>query len=274
MFDTHAHLNFQEFDGRESDIINNCRILGVQNILIPGTGLKTSQKALEIAEHHEGIYAATGIHPADVTDNPPKTETAAGHLIPMIREIASRSAKVKAIGEIGLDRYYIFRKLKTFDKELFQQQVNMFVAQFRLAKELKKSVIIHSRQSKKDLIRVLENNWDRHYTNNVVLHCCEPYDQLLDFAIEHDIYLGVDGDVTYDEKKMAFVHKIPLNRLVLETDTPFLTPSPIRDNLDTGYPNSPEHLPIIAEKVAQIKDIDTAEVVRETTRNAKQLFNL
>lgn len=274
MFDTHAHLNFDTFDENLDDVIQSCRTKGITSIMIPGTDIASSRRAMDIADEHEGVYAAVGIHPADITDNPPQAQEAAESMVSGIRDLVGLSTKIKAIGEIGLDRYYIYRKNKSFDETIFQHQVHVFTAQFRLAKDLHKAVIIHNRESKKDVLRVLENNWDAYYSDNVVLHCMEPDDQLLDFAISHNIFIGVDGDITYNEGKQAFIHKIPLDRLVIETDSPFLTPEPVRQQPDMKFQNSPEYLPLIAQKVADLVGEDVSVIQRITTENAKKLFNL
>lgn len=278
MFDTHAHLNLKPLESNLPAILDRCRILGISKIMIPGTSIASSRTALKLAEAHEQLYAAIGVHPSEITVHPSETaDTNAeddAQIIAELSQLAPLSTKIKAIGEIGLDRYAIHRKLGSFDEGLFQRQLNIFTAQFRLAKDLHKSVIIHNRQAKSDLIHMLEDNWDSYYANKVVIHCCEPDEQLLEFAVRHDIYIGVDGDVTYNEEKQIFVHKIPLDRLVIETDSPYLTPSPIRDNPATNYPNSPVNLPLIAQKIADIKDVEVNMIEKVTEENGKKLFDL
>ncbi len=270
MFDTHAHLNFEDFEGRISEILTECQARGVEKILIPGTDLEMSKKAIDLAQEYDNLYAAVGIHPADISDD----DSDYAEIIEKVHRLSDITAKVRAIGEIGLDRYFIFKKYGTFREDIYEKQKIMFTAQFHLAKETHRAVIIHNRQSKKDLIQILENNWEAYYARNVVIHCCEPDQQILEFCIDHNIFIGVDGDVTYSPEKQAFLHKIPLNILVLETDSPFLTPEPPRLSKETKYPNTPVNLPYITQKIAEIKDEDVQTIVRETTNNAMELFTL
>ena len=140
-----------------------------------------------------------------------------------------------------------------------------------MAKKYKKTVIIHNREAKDDLLKIL-NTYYLLLNTSMVFHCCEPDFDLLNFAKKHHIYIGVDGDVTYDPKKQAFVKEIPLSLLVLETDSPFLTPAPLRNDQKTKFPNTPKNLTFIAQKVAEIKGEKVKKIIKVTKENGERLF--
>ncbi len=142
--------------------------------------------------------------------------------------------------------------------------------QITLALLHNKRLILHNRQAKADLLAVLDSVWDRKLEGRTVLHCCEPDLELLDFAKEHKIYIGVDGDITYDSAKADFIVSVPLNILVLETDSPYLLPEPLRSQ--KKFPNTPVNLELIAQKVADVQHISVDEVKKITTNNAMALF--
>ena len=289
MFDTHCHLNFSAFDGILEKVIFEAKKAGVEKIVIPGTDVKTSKKAVAITQKYEGIYAAVGIHPHHVKEiQNSNVKTQNYNLKLKIDEIEKllKEPKVVAVGEIGLDRY-IYQKTKyenyQIDEEFIALQKEIFLTQLKLAKKYKKAVIIHNRKAKTDLLEILNNNRSL-VTKNVVFHCCEPDFDLLNFAKKHHIYIGVDGDVTYDQKKQEFVKKIPLSLLVLETDSPFLTPriehlrgeivntSEVKKEKIAKFPNTPKNLSLIAQKVAEIKGKNVKKIMEVTKENGKKLF--
>ena len=277
MFDTHCHLNFSAFDGILEKVISEAKNEGVEKFVAPGTDVETSKKAVEIAKKYEGVYAAVGIHPHHVKEiQNSKLKTQNYNLKLKIKEIEKllTEPKVVAVGEIGLDRH-IYQKTKykdyNIDEEFIALQKEVFLAQLNLAKKYKKTVIIHNRQAKDDLLKIL-NTYYLLLNTSMVFHCCEPDFDLLDFAKKNHIYIGVDGDVTYDPKKQAFVKEIPLSLLVLETDSPFLTPAPLRNDQKTKFPNTPKNLALIAQKVAEIKEEKLEKIMEITRENGERLF--
>jgi len=284
MFDTHCHLNFSAFDGILEETIFEAKKAGVEKFVVPGTDVETSKKAVEIAKKYEGVYAAVGIHPHHVfkiknEKIKNKNDNEKLKISKMIKAIENllTKPKVVAVGEIGLDRH-IYQKTKyedyKIDEEFIALQKEVFLAQLNLAKKYKKTVIIHNREAKDDLLKILTSNQQLVTSNRIVFHCCEPDFDLLDFAKKHHIYIGVDGDVTYDPKKQAFVKEVPLSLLVLETDSPFLTPSPFRDNKKTKFPNTPKNLSLIAQKVAEIKGEKVEKIMKITKENGERLFGV
>jgi len=282
MFDTHCHLNFSAFDGILEKVISEAKNERVEKFVVPGTDIETSKKAVEIAKKYDGIYAAVGIHPHHIYEVKIQKAKVKSYNLKLkinklIEEIENllKEEKVVAVGEIGLDRH-IYQKTKyesyKIDEEFIKLQKEIFLAQLNLAKKYKKTVIIHNREAKNDLLKILTSNWQLVTSNRIVFHCCEPDFDLLDFAKKNNIYIGVDGDVTYDQKKQAFVKKIPLSLLVLETDSPFLTPSPLRENKKTKFPNTPKNLILIAQKVAEIKGEKVEKIRKVTKNNSMKLF--
>jgi len=295
MFDTHCHLNFSAFDGILEKVITEAKKNGVEKIVIPGTDIQTSKKAVAIAQKYDGIYAAVGIHPHHVKEtqnsNVKTQNLPAGRQGDNVKfkideiEKLLKEPKVVAVGEIGLDRY-IYKKTRyenyQIDEEFITLQKEVFLTQLKLAKKYKKAVIIHNRKAKNDLLEIL-NTCYLLLNTPMVFHCCEPDLDLLNFAKKHHIYIGVDGDVTYDQKKQEFVKKIPLSLLVLETDSPFLMPKiqHLRGetsetktvfNKDSLYINTPKNLPLLAQKVAEIKGEKVEKIMEVTKKNGKRLF--
>lgn len=290
MFDTHCHLNFSAFEGILEKTINEAKKAGVEKIVVPGTDVETSKKAVEIAKKYEHVFAAIGIHPHHVKEiQDAKLKSQNDSLKFKINEVEKllTHPKVVAVGEIGLDRH-IYQKTKyknyQIDEEFIALQKEVFLAQLNLAKKYKKAVIIHNREAKNDLLSILTNNQSLITNNNLVFHCCEPNFDLLNFAKKHHIYIGVDGDVTYDQKKQEFVKKIPLSLLVLETDSPFLTPriehlrgetkttSEVKKEKIAKFPNTPKNLVLVAQKVAELKKEKVKKIIRATKKNGDRLF--
>ncbi len=269
MFDTHCHLNFNRFKDILSDVVTAARRGGVSHIVIPGTDVESSQKAVEIAEQYENMYAAVGIHPHHVFT------VGAHHDAPLLIEALLQNPRVVAVGEIGID-CHSYKKTKyeeyAVTEEFLSVQKELFEKQIRLAIAYDKSVIIHNREAKADLLPILSRAWDEKLRGRSVFHCCEPDDELLTFAKEHGMYLGVDGDITYTPAKQEFIKRVPLEMLVLETDAPFLLPEPLRS--EKKFPNEPKNLPLIADCIAKILTISTHKLATTTMENSKRLFGL
>lgn len=268
MFDTHCHLNFSRFKDTIDQVICDARKAGVSYVVIPGTDVPTSQKAIEIAEKYEGVYAAVGIHPHHVYKLKIKEE------LQKITQLITHK-KVVAIGEVGLDRH-VYENTKYADyqvsDEFIKLQKEILITQIELAVQYHKSLILHNREAKNDLLPILADVWDNRLKGRVVFHCCEPDNELLQFAKKNSIFIGVDGDVTYDVTKQEFVKQVPLEMLVLETDSPYLLPEPLRSQ--KKYPNKPENLVFISDFIAQVKKIGVDKLRKVTTENGKVLFNI
>jgi TatD DNase family protein len=258
MFDTHCHLNFQAFTETFDSVIRDSQNEGVTLMMIPGTDLESSKKSLEIASYYAGTYSAVGFHPTKELES-----LSLGKVISFLENLCE-SPYVLAIGEIGLD-YYRFRSASRLQKEWFTKQL-------KLATKLDKSVIVHNRHAADDLIGIVNDNWEQNFEERMVFHCCEPEMILLDYAIKHNIFIGVDGDVTYDKSKQEFVKHIPLELLVVETDSPYIVPEPLRS--EKVKINEPKNVRLVLEKLAGLKNIEFDAVVEKTRENGKKLFGI
>lgn len=271
--DTHVHLNFNRFKKNVDEIMAAARKAGVGIFVVPGTDVKSSQRAIELAHVHGDVWAAVGIHPHHVFELREKGgsyEAALSHLSHLAED-----KRVVAIGEIGLDRHhYTGTKYEAYkvDEPFMKIQEQLFTAQLELALTHDKAVIIHNREAKQHMLPLLEHHWDDRFRHRMVFHCCEPDEELLSFARTHNIFIGVDGDVTYWPEKQAFIKKVPLDILVLETDAPFLLPEPLKSQ--KLYPNTPANLSLIAAFIADLYEETKEKIIEATCSNAQKLFML
>ncbi len=273
LIDTHAHLNFNAFKDDLDEIIKRCFAENVWVINV-GTKYETSKKAKEIAEEYEeGVYAAIGLHPIHLGTGLVKIKTdpeegdfeAKGEDFDKekYKELAN-SKKVVAIGEIGLDYYY---KPKTKRKlELFKEkQRELFLKELDLAKELNLPVIFHCRMAHDDLIEILKSST---FDAKGVVHCFtgnwEQAKQYLDMGF----YLGING-IIYKLDLQEVIEKTPIERILIETDCPYLTPPQAE-----AERNEPVFVKYIAQDIAKIKKMDFQKVAEETSQNARKLFRI
>ena len=270
--DTHCHVNFNRFKKNRSEVITAASDVGVSTLIVPGSNIVSSQKAVELAGEYEGLYAAIGLHPHHVYDVQSVGDTNA-----QIEELEKlvQHPKVVAIGEVGLDKHEYQKTVYvnyTITPEFLEKQKELLARQIQLAVLHKKSLILHNREAKEALLPLLEKVWSSELEHHTVFHCCEADRELLLFAQKHHLFIGVDGDVTFSKEKAHFIGEVPLEMLVLETDSPFLLPEPLKSQ--KKYPNVPANIPLIASCVAKIKGIPAGEVAKITTENAVTLFRL
>ncbi|MGN1007988.1 MAG: TatD family hydrolase [Butyricicoccus sp.] len=255
LFDTHAHYDDDKFDSDRDELLASMPEHGVGLILNPGCDLETSRKAVDYAERFPHVYAAVGIHPENIEGVDIDRD------LPQIEALAKSSPRVRAIGEIGLDYYWVK------DPEERRFQAELFHAQMRLAKRLALPVIIHDREAHLDSLTVAE----QHPGVRGVFHC---YSGSVDFAmrlLELGYNLSFTGVITYKNAKKAaeVVRAVPLDRLMIETDAPYMAPEPFR-----GKRNSSLYVYRMAEAIAEIKELPLEEVIRQTTENGKKLFGI
>lgn len=279
MFDTHCHLNFKAFKNLVDKTIKRANETGISLIVVPGSDIKTSEKAIEIANQFDGIYASCGIHPHHIYKY--QTEVDEGEYeknlnndLNLIESMLSAS-KVVAVGEVGVDKYY-YKNSKysqyQINEKFIELQVMALKKQINLAKNYDKALILHNRLAGKLLLDTVNNCWDEKLRRRAVFHCCEEEKSLLDFAVAHDIFVGVDGDVTFSKSKQEFVKKIPLDLLVVETDSPYLLPEPLKSQ--KKYPNEPANLVHTIKMIADLKKVSIEEISQMTTGNGKKLFKI
>lgn len=255
LFDTHAHYDDARFDHDRDGLLASMPANGVGLILNPGCDLETSRKALSYAERFPHVYAAVGIHPENMEGVDLERD------LPVLEALAQSSPRVRAIGEIGLDYYWV----KEPEERRFQAEV--FRAQMRLAGRLGLPVIIHDREAHLDSLTVAE----QYPGVRGVFHC---YSGSVDFAmrlLELGYLLSFTGVLTYKNAKKAaeVVRAAPLDRLMIETDAPYMAPEPFR-----GKRNSSLYVYRMAEAIAQIKDVPLEQVIEQTTENGKRLFGI
>ena len=268
--DTHCHLDYNKFDPDRDVVIARAKESGLIRILVPGLEQRSSKEAVRLADSNSMIYAAVGFHPTDL-------ENFAKAALEEVKELA-RHSKVVAIGEIGIDYYWI----KEEEKRAFQREV--LKQQLAFAKLVNKPVVIHMReendvwfgQASADLLDILSKWHNELRVQNHplaekpgVLHSFNGNLETAQKAIELHFYIGVTGPVTYKnaEEKRNIIKQLPMNKLLIETDAPFLTPLPYR-----GKRNEPAFVTYIADKIAEIHMTTREEVGEITTANAARLF--
>lgn len=267
--DTHCHLNFQAFDKDLSDIVRHAKESGVGQIVIPGAHLDSSQKAIEVAAQFLNCFAAIGIHPhhakdADVVVN----DDLKNKLTTLIKQ-----PKVVAVGEIGMD-YFVYQKSKypetELSPELKDKQRALFELQLTLAHEHNLPVIFHCRQAYGDIWTIIDEFITKtKWQARGVFHCFGGGKKDLHRALDRGFYISIDGNITYNPNLQFVAAEVPIEKLLLETDAPYLTPVPHRQER-----NEPKYIPLIAENIAKVKDISVDEIADRTTHNAQLLFNL
>lgn len=272
--DTHCHLNFSRFKKTLQVELDEAQKVNVTSIIIPGTDITSSRKAVDIAHSRPGLYAAVGIHPHHAFEIDPNHIVATiDALIADLRAMVADPIVV-AIGEVGLDSH-IYEQTKYQDYSItprfIEVQSILLEKQIQLAAQHHKALILHNRETKKEMLSLIDRMWSNAFESRAVFHCCEADNDLLEFAKAHHMYIGIDGDVTYGDKD-DFIRHVPLEMLVLETDSPFLLPEPLK--AQKKYPNGPKNIPLIAQAVAQLKGVSVEEVARTTTQNAQKLFRL
>jgi len=250
--DSHAHLEMKEFDRDRAEVVRRALEAGVEYIITVGTTPEDCRKALAIAKQHENVFAVVGIHPHEVKGIGPETYDT-------IRSLASAD-KVVAYGEIGLD---FFRNLSPRDI-----QIKRFGEQLELAEDLDLPVVIHDREAHRETLEMLKS-WKG--KKRGVVHCFSGDRTMAMECIDLGFYISIPGPVTFpkSEKMREVVKGVPLNRLLTETDAPYLTPHPYR-----GKRNEPAYVVFTARKIAEVKGIMPEEVGKATSQNAKDLFGL
>lgn len=266
--DTHCHLDFEKFDSDRQEVLSRAWQAGVTRILIPGLDLRSSARVVKLAESHPNLFAAIGVHPSDSLTWDGQTPSA-------LRELSIHH-KVVAIGEIGLDYYW--------DAAPHDHQKKILAEQLALAEELQLPVVIHLREKEdkaggecsSELIPILE-----HWTNRLkenrspiaekpgVLHSFSSSLEVAQRAMELGFLIGVTGPVTYKNaaEKQSLIARLPVEKILIETDAPFLSPVPMR-----GKRNEPAYVAFIADKIAEIHSSTREQVADVTTSNAARLF--
>ena len=248
--DTHCHLYFEELNKDLDGVLSRANELGVNTFICVGTNINDSHESLTLAQKYKNIYATAGIHPHDSKD-------AAEDYLQELRKLLDNE-KIVAVGEMGLD---YFRNISNSDTQKI-----VFKDQLKLAEETKKPIVFHNREADEDIINILSD-----FPNVIgVAHCFSSSYETAIKLIEMGFYISFSGNLTFKNSHLPEVaKKLPLDRLLVETDSPFLSPVPFR-----GKTNEPGRTRYVVEKLAEIFDSDIDQIASITTANAKNLFNL
>ena len=252
IFDTHAHYDSGAFNADREELLASLPAAGVALVVNPGCDLPSSREAVAIAERYPHVYAAAGIHPSDC-GGCGEEEFAA------LEELC-RHEKVVAVGEIGLDYYWQDNPPREFQQAVFRRQIE-------LALKLDLPIIVHDREAHGDSLAIV-----REYPAlRGVFHCFSGSPEMAEELVKRGWYLGVDGPITYKNARRApeVAAVIPLERIVVETDAPYLTPEPFR-----GKRNDSRYLPYVIEKMAKWKGVTAEELTEIAFANGKRLFGL
>lgn len=259
LVDTHCHLNFHSYDEDREEVLLRARAAGVDRIIIPAIDLESCQQALALADCHACLYVAVGIHPNSCANF-------SASLLRQLRGFAQHK-RVVAIGEIGLDYYW--------DKCPPAKQRRALELQLDLAAELQLPIIIHNRDASADLIAILAD-WAPSASSKMtgrlgVLHSFSASAQVAQRALELGFYLGFTGPITYKnaDELRAVAARVPVDRLLIETDGPFLAPQQRR-----GKRNEPSYVRDVNQRLAEVRGVSVAAMARQTTLNAERLFSL
>ncbi|MEY2820420.1 MAG: hypothetical protein RL275_3883 [Chloroflexota bacterium] len=265
--DTHCHLDYHKYNTDRAHVIQHAKDAGLVRILVPGLHHRSSKEAVMLAESNSMVYAAVGFHPTDLDEYSEKT-------FQQVKKLA-KLPKVVAIGEIGIDYYWV----KEPEKRAFQRET--LKQHLAFAQEMNKPVVLHMREqddawfgdASVDLLEIL-TEWQSGLSGDLrerpgVLHSFNGTLETAQKALALNFYLGVTGPVTYSnaDKKREVISQLPLDRLLIETDGPYLTPVPHR-----GKRNEPAYVVHIADKIAEIHSKSPAEIADITTANAARLF--
>lgn len=255
-FDSHAHYDDEKFNEDREEIIKQIYLESVTRVVSAGYSIESSKKAIEFAHKIDYIYATCGVSPNDIPVSLKEWNKQLAEL-----KILAKKKKVVAIGEIGLDYYW--------NKENKELQKSIFISQIKLANECNLPIVIHTRDAIMDTIDILKNKIKVKKVG--VFHCCPQNRELIKEALKLGFYISFAGPITFKSSKNAdeIVKLIPLDRLLIETDSPYLSPEPHR-----GQRNDSRNVKFVAQKIAEFKGISVEDVARATYENANRIFEL
>ncbi|MGA9289544.1 MAG: TatD family hydrolase [Anaerobacillus sp.] len=253
LFDTHTHLNVEQFSEDQKEVIERAQAAGVAKMVVVGFDRETIEQAMILVEEYDFLYAAVGWHPVDAIDM--KEED-----LEWIEELAGHP-KVVAIGEMGLDYHW--------DKSPHDIQIDVFRKQIQLAKKVNLPIIIHNREATRDVIDLLKE--ENAAEVGGIMHCFAGTVEEANECLDMNFYISLGGPVTFKNAKLPkeVAKEVPIDRLLIETDCPFLAPHPNR-----GKRNEPSYVKLVAEQIADLKEMNYEELAKETTKNAMKLFGI
>ena len=250
-FDSHSHYNDEKFDVDREKILEDLYEKHIKGTICAGYGLESSKKSIELSTKYNWMYATCGISPNDLSETVEKD-------LEEIKKIATNH-RIVAVGEIGLDYYW--------NKDNKELQKEIFIKQIQIANRLNLPIVIHTRDAVMDTLEILKQN---ECIKKGVFHCCPLNIELVKEALKLGYYISFSGNITFKNAKSEEVIKyVPLDKMLIETDCPYLSPEPNR-----GKRNTSANLIYIAQKIAEVKQIAVEEVAQRTYENVKELFNI
>lgn len=251
LIDTHTHIDLDVFDDHFEEVLKTAKEYGVEKILVPGVEPKGFQKILNLCEKYENIFGAVGVHPEDVNSYN-------DHIESEMKEFL-KHPKILAVGEIGLDYYW--------DKSQIELQKEIFERQIFVAKEIGKPILVHDREAHADSFEILKKT--KAAEVGVVMHCFSGSPEFAMECVKEGFYIALGGVVTFKNAKKAkeVAKTVPLDKLLLETDAPYMAPVPFR-----GKENQPAYVKFVAQEIADLRGISFEEVSEMTTKNAQKLL--
>ena len=257
-FDSHSHYNDEKFDEDREQIINDTYNAGITKFVCAGYNIKSSLDSLELSKKYDFIYSICGISPNDI----PQTEQELWKNLDEITKLVqnNKSKKLVAIGEIVLDYYW--------NKENKGLQEQAFIKQIELANKLELPIVIHSRDASVDTINIIEEN---KVNKAGIFHCCQQNQEMIKNALRLGYYISLAGPVTFKNAKNSadIIQMIPMDKLLIETDSPYLAPEPNR-----GKRNDCRNVKYVAQRIADVKRITLEEVAKATYENAMRIFEI
>ena len=259
LIDSHAHLDDEKFDNDREEIISKIKDAGIKNFITAGYSLGSSKKAVELAEKYDFIYATCGISPNDIPQDEEKMWKQISEIEKMMKK---QKNKVVAIGEIGLDYYW------EKDEKMRELQRKAFIKQIELANKLKLPIVIHTREAIMDTLEILKQNL---VDKKGVFHCCPQNRELIKEGLKLGFYISFAGPITFKSSKNAdeMINLVPNYRILIETDSPYLAPEPVR-----GTRNTPINVKYVAQKIADAKGMALEEIADITYENARKIFKI
>lgn len=256
-FDSHSHLNDEKFDIDRDEIIRYIFESGVETFITAGYSVESSEKALEISKNYDFIYTTAGISPNDI---PQCEEELWKQLREIERLVENNSGKIVAIGEIGLDYYW-----NTENKDL---QKKAFIEQIKIANKFRLPIVIHTRDAVMDTIQILKEN---NVLEKGAFHCCPQNRELIKEGLKLGFYISFAGPITFKNSKNSeeMINLVPNDKLLIETDSPYLAPEPVR-----GTRNTPINVKFVAQRIANAKGLSVEQIADITYNNAKTIFSI
>lgn len=251
LIDTHAHLDFDDYQENFDSLLTDIKSAGVEKVIIPGVTIKELDKIITLIDKYDNLFGAVALHPSEVKDWD-------NNSYDFLKKYASHH-KIVAIGETGLDFYW--------DKTFIDTQKHVFKEHIKLSKELDLPLIIHDREAHGEVLSILKEEG----VNKGVMHCFSGSVEFAADCIKLGLHIALGGPVTFKNAKTPkeVAKAIPLEKLLLETDSPFLTPHPFR-----GKQNDPSKIKLIAEEIAALREISLGDIAKATSKNAENLFKI